>query len=233
MKAMKVILVVAVLTTVSSCDKIMSTQEAQRTMSESTIRMAYSDVGVTVDDALVAKAADAVDRIPASLNLEDRFRCYYETMVVVDFARRHAGKSTFPETARQTDDDLSNKAAEDAILLSDQPFPAPPVAEAFLSAHVAEYAVPSDEEALFVHAVWRASDFRGIANAFGGSGLTGPKADKWLRKNRSPEPSDKLYRKRANLGIGERRCYSLLGKPLVPKQLQNVDAKKLAASLAQ
>jgi hypothetical protein len=107
----------------SSCDKMIATKEAQRSMSETTIYSVYQDLRVPIDGALATKAADEVDHVPASLSLDDRFRCYYETMVVVDFARRRAGKQSFSETGRLTDDDLSEKAVKDAILLSDRPFP--------------------------------------------------------------------------------------------------------------
>ena len=231
MQAARLCFVVVVLTITSSCDKMIATKEAQRSMSETTIYSVYQDLGVPIDETLATKAADKVDRIPASLSLDDRYRCYYETMVVVDFARRRAGKQSFPETGRVTDDDLSEKAIKGAILLSDQPLPATAVTEEFLSSHVAEYAVPSDGDALFVHAIWRASYFRSITNQFGVEGLTGPKGDKWLTKGRSLEPADMSYRKRANLGIGERRCYDSLGSSFLARQSENIDAESLAKML--
>jgi hypothetical protein len=106
------------------------------------------------------------------------------------------------------------------------------VTEEFVTAHVAEYAVPTDSDVLFVHAIWRASYFRSITNKLGIEGLASTEGNKWLTKGRSQESTDKSYRKRANLGIGERRCYDLLGSPFLTKQSQSVDAKSIVKLLA-
>jgi hypothetical protein len=229
--AARIVLTLALAMGVCSCDKMLASKEAQRSASGTTIAMLYTDLKIPLDESLQNKAADKVDGIPNSLSLEDRFRCYYETMVVADLARRRAGKPSFPDTGRITDDDLSAKAMTNGILLSDRPFPQPPVTEDFVAEHVAEYTVPSDGDAVFVHAVWRGSYFRAIINKFGFSGLASPEADRWDTKGRSQSPADKLYRKRANLGIGERRCYDLLDMTPIAKA-GNIDAQKLVAQLA-
>jgi len=223
----RVCVFVGLASTIGGCDKMLESKEAQHSFSVTTIRMVYADLQTPISDEVVSKAVDKVDAIANTMSLEDKFRCSYETYVVADLARKRAGKPSFPETGRLTDDDLDMKAATDSILLSDQLFQTPPVGESFLSKHIAEYAVPSDTDAVFLHAIWRTSFLRSVASEVG---VTGPKADRWLNKGRSKEPVDRRFRQRANMGVGERRCYDLVGmRP--PGEPSKVDMKALADRL--
>ena len=230
MRLLKWLAGATVLLVAVSCDKAVESKDAQDAMIESTVSSFYTDLGQTADDAVFADVKSKVGALPKTIDLDAAFRCDYETMVVADWARRSAGKPSFPDGTRITDDDLTKKAIPGGVLLSDAPLPSD-MTPAFLRAHVKLYNLPPDGDALLAAAVWRAAFTRVAIAQFGVSGLMSPEADAWLTKGRSKDNADRNFRHRANLGIGEAKCFALIGKPLMPQTAAHYDADALAELL--